>query len=85
MDEIGLAQKFFNLILLMGGMFAFFYALISGTLRLGVVVLGRLVHRPGDDASFFDGTGMDQPGPSPLPSRHRSVNPITNHVRITTR
>ena len=59
MDEIGLAQKFVNLFLLMGGMFVVFYALIYGVLRLGVAVLGMLVQLPDDDASFFDGEGAD--------------------------
>ena len=59
MDEISLAQKFLNLFLLMGGMFAVFYALFYGVLRLGVAVWGMLVQRPDDDASFFDGDGVN--------------------------
>ena len=59
MDEISLAQKFMNLFLLMGGIYVVFYYLIYGTLCLGVAVLGRLVHQPDDDASFFDGGGVD--------------------------
>ena len=63
MDEIGLPQKFINLFILMGGMFGVFYYLIYGTLKLGVVLLGRLVEQPDDgdvslDASFFDGTDV---------------------------
>ncbi len=60
MDEISLAQKFINLFLLMGGMYVVFYYLIYGTLWLGVAVLGRMVKQPDDDdASFFDGDGVD--------------------------
>ena len=56
MDEISLAQKFVNLFLLMGGIFAVFYTLIYGAFWLGVAVLGMLVKQPDndDDASFFD-------------------------------
>ena len=35
MNEIGLAQKFINLFILMGGMYVVFYYLIYGTLWLG--------------------------------------------------
>ncbi len=49
MDEISLAQKFVNLFLLMGGIFAVFYALIYGALWLGVAVLGMLVKQPDVD------------------------------------
>ena len=59
MDEISLTQKFVNLFLLMGGMFAVFYGLLYGVFWLGVAVLGRLVEQPDDDASFFDGDGAD--------------------------
>ena len=60
MDEISLTQKFVNLFLLMGGIFAVFYTLIYGALHLGVAVLGMLVQQPDDnDASFFDGEGAD--------------------------
>ena len=54
MDEIGLAQKFLNLFLLMGVMYVVFYYLIYGVLLLAVAVLGMLVKQPDDDASFFD-------------------------------
>ena len=58
MDEIGLAQKFLNLFLLMGVVFGFFYGLIYCTFWLAVAVLGRLLEQPDDDASldasFFD-------------------------------
>ena len=67
MDEISLLQKFINLFILMGGMFGVFYYLIYGTLKLGVVLLGRLVEQPDDDASldasFFDGDGVEWVGP----------------------
>ncbi len=59
MDEISLTQKFVNLFLLMGGIFAVFYALFYCALHLGVAVLGMLVQLPDDDASFFDGEGAD--------------------------
>ena len=59
MDEISLTQKFVNLFLLMGGMFVLFYAVIYGALSLGVAVVGKLGQRPDDDASFFDGDGVD--------------------------
>ena len=59
MDEISLAQKFVNLFLLMGGFYVVFYYLIYGVLRLGVAVWGMLVQRPDDDASFFDGDGVN--------------------------
>ena len=60
MDEIGLAQKFINLFILMGVMFGFFYGLMYVTYWLAMAVLGRLVKQPDDDdtsldASFFDG------------------------------
>ena len=69
MDEISLLQKFINLFLLMGGMFGVFYYLIYGTLKLGVVLLGRLVEQPDDDASFFDGGDGYYPGLISFPSR----------------
>ncbi len=40
-------------------MFVVFYYLIYGTLWLGVADLGVLFSRPDDDASFFDGEGVD--------------------------
>ncbi len=49
MDEISLTQKFVNLFLLMGGIFAVFYSLIYGAFMLGVAVLGMLVKQPDVD------------------------------------
>ena len=49
MDQISLTQQFINLFLLMGGMFAVFYALLYVAFRLGVAVLGRLVKQPDVD------------------------------------
>ena len=49
MDEISLAQKFVNLFLLMGGIFAVFYTLVYGAFWLGVAVLGMLVKQPDVD------------------------------------
>ncbi len=49
MDEISLTQKFVNFFLLMGGLFAVFYALIYSALWLGVAVLGMLVKQPDVD------------------------------------
>ena len=85
MDEISLAAKFINLFILAGVIFGFFYGLLYGVFLLATAVLGTLVKQPDEGASFFDGGGMDQPGPSPAPSRHRPVNPITHPVRIAAR
>ena len=59
MDEISLLQKFINLFILMDGMFVFFYGLLYVVFWLGIAVLGMLVKQPDDDASFFDGGGVD--------------------------
>ena len=59
MDEITMAHKLFNTVMLLGGGFLFFYVVIYGVLWLGVAIFGALVKQADEDASFFDGDGVD--------------------------
>ena len=59
MDEITMAHKLLNRALLLGGGFVVFYVLIYGVLWLAVAILGGLAKQDDEDASFFDGDGVD--------------------------
>ena len=59
MDEITMAHKLLNTVLLLGGGFVVFYVLIYCVLRLAVAVIGGLAKQPDEDASFFDWDGVD--------------------------
>ena len=55
MDEVSLTQKFVNLFLLMGGIFAVFYALIYGAFWLGHdTAYKRVMGKPVRVADFVE-------------------------------